>query len=77
MTELPEFTQKEASVACRVAQGLTNKQIAAEMGITPQRVRVLISAVAYKTRCDASKDERVQVALWWLHHTTVAKRYSA
>lgn len=77
MTESPPFTEKEAQVADCVARGLTNKQIAAEMGITAQRVRVLISAVAYKTRCDASKDERVQVALWWLSHTAIAKRYSA
>lgn len=73
------LTEKERQAAGYVAAGLTNKQIAATMGVTGQRVRVLISAVAYKIGADASKHERVQVALWWHANeaATVAKGYSA
>lgn len=63
-----ELTDRERTAACLVASGLTTKQIAAAMQISEQRVRILVSAVAYKIGADASRDERVQVALWWAEH---------
>lgn len=72
-----QLTPKEEQAAALVARGLTNKQIASEMGVSPGRVRILISAIAYKTHCDASKDDRVQVALWWHSTHTSTKRHSA
>ena len=71
------LTPKEEETASLVAQGYTNKQIAAQLGVSGSRVRILISAIAYKANLDASRDERVQVALWWHRTATVAKRYSA
>lgn len=70
------LTPKEEEAAAFVAQGLTNKQIANEMSVTPRRVRILISAIAYKANLDAAKDERVQVALWW-HRLTIPKGHTA
>lgn len=79
MTLHTPLSEKEAETAAHVANGLTNKQIAALLHVSPQRIRVLITAVAYKIGADASKHERVQVALWWHANeaATVAKHHSA
>lgn len=77
MTIEPHLTPREEQVAELVAQGLTNKQVAAELRVSGSRVRILLSAIAYKTDCDASKDERVQIALWWHRTYTVVNRHSA
>lgn len=74
---MTDHTPKEQQAAEHVAHGLTNKQIAATMGVSMQRVRILITAVAFKIGADADKDERVQVALWWHRTQTVAKPHSA
>lgn len=74
---MSDHTKKEQEVAACVARGLTNKQIAATMGVSMQRVRILITAVAFKIGADADKDERVQVALWWHRTHDVAKPHSA
>lgn len=63
-----ELTDRERTAACLVASGLTTKQIAGAMDIGERRVRILISAVAYKIGADAGKDDRVLVALWWYEH---------
>ena len=76
MTDI-QLTPKEEEAAALVAQGLTNKQIAARMGVSGSRVRIIISAIAYKAKLDAAKDERVQVALWWHRTHAIAKRHSA
>ncbi len=60
-----ELSPKETAVAALVSQGFTTKQIASSLSVSPRRVRVLVSAIAYKANLDAAKDERVQVALWW------------
>ena len=70
------LTPKEEEVAALAGEAYTNKQIANKMGVTPRRVRILISAIAYKANLDASRDERVQVALWW-NRRTVPFRYTA
>lgn len=74
---MTDLTPKEDEAAASVARGLTNKQIAATMQISMQRVRILITAVAFKIGADADKDERVQVALWWHRTHDVAKPHSA
>ena len=60
-----ELTPKEREVAELVARALTTKQIAAQLSISEQRVRVIISAIAWKANLDAAKDERIQLAIWW------------
>jgi DNA-binding NarL/FixJ family response regulator len=72
-TAEPHLTPKEEAVAALVAEGLTNKQIASRLDVSPGRVRVIISATAYKIHADAAKEERVQVALWW-HRTHATDR---
>lgn len=66
------LTPKEIEVAELASQCFTVKQIAATMGISSARVRILISAIAFKAGCDAAKDERTQVALWWDRKKAVA-----
>lgn len=60
------LTPKESEVAELISRGFTNKQIATALDITSGRVRVIVSAIAFKAHLDAAKDERVQVALWWV-----------
>lgn len=74
---MTDLTPKEEEAAAAVARGLTNKQISATMGVSMQRVRILVSAVAFKIGAAADKDERVQVALWWHRTHDVAKPHSA
>lgn len=75
MTEI-HLTPKEEQAASLVAQGFTVKQIAARMSVSGSRVRILISAIAFKAELDAAKDERVQVALWW-HRRVAIHNYLA
>lgn len=60
-----EFTPREYEVAALVASGVRTKRIAAQLGVTPRRVNIIVSAVAYKIGADPDRDERTQVALWW------------
>jgi DNA-binding NarL/FixJ family response regulator len=52
-------------VAALVASGVRTKRIAAHLGVTPRRVNVIVSAIAFKIGADPDRDERTQVALWW------------
>lgn len=70
------LTPKEEEVAAFVGEAMTVKQIASKMGISPARVRIIISAIAYKANLDAAKDERVQVALWWHRTHPIAKHHA-
>lgn len=74
---LEDLTPREHEVAHHVAGGLTNKQIAMLLGIGQRRVRVLISAVAFKVGADAAKNERVQVANWYHAVSAVPQRTTA
>lgn len=69
-----DLTDRERQVARLVAEGATTKQIAAACDqISERRVRVIVSAIAFKIGADAARDERVQVALWWTAHSVEVK----
>lgn len=55
------LTDRERAVAEKLAQGLTNPEIAVGLGIRPQSVRNLVSSVMRKLGCQ----NRIQVALHW------------
>jgi DNA-binding NarL/FixJ family response regulator len=59
------FTPRECEVAAMVAAGVRVKRIAAALDVSERRVRVIVSAIAFKIGADPDRDERVQVALWW------------
>ncbi len=67
-----DLTPRQLDVAALVANSLTTKQIARELGISPQRVRVLVSSIAYRIGADPERDERIQVAQWWIALTSQA-----
>jgi len=60
-----DITQRQRQVAALVAEGHTNKQIAAELGITQRWVQLLIAHIADTLGAESDRDERVQIALWW------------
>lgn len=70
------LTPKEEEVAALVGEAMTVKQIACRLGVSSARVRIVISAIAYKANLDAAKDERVQVALWWHRTHPIAKPHA-
>lgn len=72
MTNLSDLTARQLAVASLVGKGWTVKAIAHELGIGERRVRVHISSIAYRIGADATKDEQVQVALWWQVQTAIA-----
>lgn len=74
---MDRFSRRECDVARLVSEGHTNKQIAAVLSIGPRRVRVIVSAIAYKIGADATRDERLQVAVWWHAQQTDPKRSTA
>ena len=56
------LSSREAEVAGLVAQGYTDKQIAAELGVTPRWVRRLVQRIATRWQLDGERDVRVQIA---------------
>lgn len=66
---MSDLTERQRQVAAMVARGFTTKQIAATLEMSEQRVRIHVSSIAYRIGADASRDERIQVALWWIAHT--------
>jgi NarL family two-component system response regulator LiaR len=60
------LSPREIEVVALVAEGMTNKHIAARLGIGCSTVRVHVSSVAFKLGCrDGEQHERVAVARWW------------
>lgn len=60
-----DITQRQRQVAALVAEGHTNKRIAAELGISQRRVQSLIARIADTLGAESDRDDRVQIALWW------------
>ena len=69
-----ELSPRQRAVAALIACAKTDKQIAAELGVSPRTVRVHVESLAYLLRLDVSRNVRIQIALWWRerHHVTRA-----
>lgn len=70
MSEPPsELTDRQLQVARMVAEGATDKQIAAALRIGYNTARVHVVAVAFKLKIPGGKNTRVLIANWyWRHH---------
>lgn len=58
----PELSASERRIAECIASGLTDKQIAADVGLSTARVRQLLERIARKWSLDRSRSMRVQIA---------------
>jgi DNA-binding NarL/FixJ family response regulator len=58
------LTQRQAQVAERVAQGLTNKEIASELGVSVETVRTHVQEAA--ERLPGTAYPRHRLTLWFL-----------
>lgn len=56
------LTQRQLEVAQLVADGLTDKQIAAALKISKRAANAHVQRIALTWRLDASKDLRVQIS---------------
>jgi len=56
------LSARERDVAQLVAAGLTNKRLAARLGLSVSRVEGIVNAIAAKWRLDRSMNLRVQIA---------------
>jgi DNA-binding CsgD family transcriptional regulator len=66
------FTERQLSVARLVLRGWTNREIASELSITPQRVQQVVAAVARKLPGPGSSRRRIRE-----HLTSVASGRAA
>jgi DNA-binding CsgD family transcriptional regulator len=57
------LTPRELSVAKLVAQGMSNRELAAKLFLADKTVKNLVSAILQKL----GFDNRTQVAVWYLH----------
>lgn len=66
-----DLTPRQIAVASLVARFFTNKQIAAELGVTERRVAALVSSIAYTCCFEPGRDERSQIAVWFREQAPV------
>jgi DNA-binding NarL/FixJ family response regulator len=72
---LPDLTPRQIDVVERLARGLTDKRIAAELGIKHSTVRIYVASVAFRLGLhEGQTNTRVMIARWWLaqHPETLA-----
>ena len=72
MSELDPLSPRQRAIADLIADGYTNKGIAAKLGISTRTLRIHIQRICDKLNLDCSKDTRVQVT--WL---VIDARYDA
>ena len=60
----PTIGQRE--VAALVALGYSDKQIGADLTMSPRRVRVVIARLCDLARLSRGRDKRAQITRWWL-----------
>lgn len=65
MTPAREWRPVLRTIARLVANGRSDKQIAARVHLSVTMVRVHLEAVAYLCDVDRSRNIRVQIARWW------------
>lgn len=68
MTALPVLTTRQQEVAQLVADGLTTKAIAAQLGITVTTVNLHVGAIADRLGLPGSHATRTLIARWWWAH---------
>lgn len=60
------LSDRQRDVARLVADGWTDKHIAALLGISDRRVRRIVTRLAAIAKADSSRDTRVQLTRWWM-----------
>lgn len=60
---MTDLTSRQLQVAQLVRDGWTDKQIAAKLGVTQQRVSRLVWQIVKAWELDTERDVRVQIAL--------------
>jgi len=73
-----KLTPREQQVLALVARGLSNKEIAAQLEVSIQTVKNILSggpnyATEYGIYPKLQVHNRVQAALWWLEHASEYK----
>lgn len=58
----PPLTLRQMSVASLLAEGYTDKQIAATLEISIQRVGQLVGEIGVRMELDRDRDTRIQIA---------------
>lgn len=58
------ITDKQRQVLDQLAAGLTNKEIASQLGLSPSTIKTHILCIYQRTRCS----NRIQLALKWLQY---------
>lgn len=62
-----DLTPRQTDVATLLALGLTDKRIAAELGMEYNTVRVHVASIAFRLGLhDGQTNTRVMIARWWL-----------
>ena len=61
----PHLSARQAEIITLISQGLQNKQIAHELGISDATVKAHVAKAMAATGCR----NRVKLALFWLRHT--------
>ncbi len=56
------LTERQAQVLDKLASGLTNKEIASELGVSTSTIKTHVLFIYQKTSCSS----RIQLALNWL-----------
>src|SRR5690348_13186066 len=62
---MTDLTPRLHEVAGLVAEGLTDKQIAARLGIEYNTARIHVAAIAFRLKIPGGNNTRVLIARWW------------
>ena len=65
---MPRLTPRLLEVAELVADGCTDKQIAARLGIGYNTARIHVAAIAFRLQIPGGANTRVLIARWWWRH---------
>lgn len=63
---MTDLTERQAQVAAMVARGFTDKQIAGELGMAYNTVRIHVAALAFRLGLPGGQNTRVLITRWWL-----------
>jgi DNA-binding NarL/FixJ family response regulator len=63
--ERPKLTPMQGLVLARLAQGQTDNQIAAALGLTPRTVRGHVASIYQALHLGDAGNQRVAAAIWY------------